>query len=831
MSFQQSNYSQIQNKPTNYDAYSKSIPQLLKWASDVLDLEITSLEQMVTGAIFCHLLDACHPDSVRMNKVNWKANCETEYITNFKIFQQGLLKNNIEKTININRLANGKQNELNELLQWIYGHYRQYKDYYNGKYNAKRKRNGQKLIFTKHNIKQNYRNMNYLKNKYNQMSSSSQCSSSKNSIRSDTNSQIDNYSDYNDFSSNHYNYSRSKDNIRFNNNMQNQYNMNNNNYPNSQFQNVSRMRNKSKGNYKYEQKFLNNNYSNHNNNLNIRNRRNINKEFNSSEAKSVNNNFNNKNTNNNFTRKRNNSKNSKIKNVNIFNSYNNNKKNNNNNLNIIKRNVSPNIFQNNYDCNQNQYNNQISQSNEEESSHIIIDNESNNSLDYDEEDDDYKEKNLNVFCGLNSEEMKYLREEEKKEGNRVKDLKKIIRNLRISKISNDKKIKELNNKLINVEKLKNFYLNKLRDIEYLYFNPIIKNNNENKNSILRQLLCAEEDSTIYIDENNFAFLPNKKNDSININTNNELLKKNNSQPQSSKKNKFNEIDINKTYNGKMINNNNTIDYNNDKIMHNVNYSSKKNFNKNYSNNLNDMFDSLDNNGNNVNNDNDIMPNCSNDTSMNVPNNYNNNTIISSNIINPFNNKNNNNNINNIIINPSNHTKNNTQIINESEEDTISNFNNSNYNYNNADIKTKIHRIIPIKINNCDRNIIIYPNNINHNSINDITTTDVSQNNINYNQVNGTYDSSIQLEKIKCNIQANSNVNDFENRENFNDNCEPYNQISSQLNSERKPNKADHTFINYTDINRNKICKSEQKNRNIDIVSKLLNDPLNLQCLK
>jgi hypothetical protein len=244
-----------------------------------------------------------------------------------------------------------------------------------------------------------------------------------------------------------------------------------------------------------------------------------------------------------------------------------------------------------------------------------------------------------------------------------------------------------------------------------------------------------------------------------------------------------------------------------------------------------MFDSLDNNGNNVNNGNDIMPNCSNDTSMNVPNNYNNNTIISSNIINPFNNNNNNNNINNIIINPSNHTKNNTQIINESQEDTISNFNNSNYNYNNADIKTKIHRIIPIKINNCDRNIIIYPNNINHNSINDITTTDVSQNNINYNQVNGTYDSSIQLEKIKCNIQANSNVNDFENRENFNDNCEPYNQISSQLNSERKPNKVDYTFINYTDINRNKICKSEQKNRNIDIVSKLLNDPLNLQCLK
>ena len=259
--------------------------------------------------------------------------------------------------------------------------------------------------------------------------------------------------------------------------------------------------------------------------------------------------------------------------------------------------------------------------------------------------------------------MKYLKEEEKRDGNKVKDLKKIIRQLRASKILKDKETNKLNDILNNINKLKDFYLNKLKDIEYLYFNPIIKNNNDNKNCILRQLLCSEEDSTICIDENNFAFLPNKKNDDINRKINGYY--ENKSQPQTTKKlmTNPNENDMNVTYNDKSININKTIDYNfsnhkNNKNIQNLNYSSKKNYNDNYMN--NNMFDSFD-------NSNEIFANNSNKKNMNVSNDFNNNSNI---------------NISNNITKSYNNIDNTTQMNNDSQTDTLSNFDNSNYNCNN-----------------------------------------------------------------------------------------------------------------------------------------------------
>ena len=139
---------QTQTKPSTFNkAYFSSKNELLSWASKLLDLELTSFEEMSTGAVFCQLLDACHPGSVRLNKVNWKANCETDYISNFKIFQQGLVANDIYKPIDINRLTKGKQYDLNELLQWIYGYYLSIKDNIKEIYNAKKKRGGKNFVF------------------------------------------------------------------------------------------------------------------------------------------------------------------------------------------------------------------------------------------------------------------------------------------------------------------------------------------------------------------------------------------------------------------------------------------------------------------------------------------------------------------------------------------------------------------------------------------------------------------------------------------------------------------------------------------------------------
>ena len=94
-----------------------------------------------------------------MNKVNWKAKLETEYITNFKILQQGLSTNNIDKPINIDRLSKGKSQELIELLQWLYGHHISLK-INPANYDAKKKRNGQTFIFFGDKKRNNINNKN-----------------------------------------------------------------------------------------------------------------------------------------------------------------------------------------------------------------------------------------------------------------------------------------------------------------------------------------------------------------------------------------------------------------------------------------------------------------------------------------------------------------------------------------------------------------------------------------------------------------------------------------------------------------------------------------------
>ena len=124
-------------------------------------------------------------------------------------------------------------------------------------------------------------------------------------------------------------------------------------------------------------------------------------------------------------------------------------------------------------------------------------------------------------------------------------------------------------------------MNKLKDIEYLYFNPVIKNSNENKNTILRQILSSNQDNTIYLDENNYAYLRN-----LNIKEN-----KNKSTILPIKIKDDDIVMVDKTNMDNSINMNNNEKYNNDKKMK-LNYSSKKNFNANYMDNLFDSFNDI-----------------------------------------------------------------------------------------------------------------------------------------------------------------------------------------------------------------------------------------------
>ena len=421
-------------------AYFAPKSELFNWASQTLKLEIKSIEETQTGAIFCQLLDAAHPGSVRMNKVNWKAKLETEFISNFKLFQQGLANNNIDKLINIQRLSKGKTQELIELLQWLYGYHLSLGIDPNT-YDAVKKRNGNNFEFFGNNMN----NINAInRNNFGIRDDVSKCSGN---------------TDFKDFFG-----------IKNKNNFKNKINSNSN---------INSLNSNLRSN-NFHTKINNNN--NHNNNINKKNKNRNRRD--KSQTISLNNSSDNNNIISNI------SMNSSI-NPQIINSEENKNKNSNlKNDDLIHNNKNINTI---------------------------------NQLIIEEKPEEEEKLNSILFDGISNIDKENILELEKNDGNNITNLKILIRKLRINNIIFKNNLGSILNQ---VTKERDFYLNKLKDIEYLYFNPIIRNNNENKNILLKSILKSDVDSTILINNEGFAFLKNNFN-----NENNDIIinHKNNSQ--------------------------------------------------------------------------------------------------------------------------------------------------------------------------------------------------------------------------------------------------------------------------------------------------------------
>lgn len=381
-------------------AYFASKTELLSFINKTLDLDIKSIDLTITGAIFCQLLDAAHPGTVRMNKVNWKAKLETEYISNFKVFQQGLSINNIEKPINITRLSKGKTQELIELLQWLYGHHISL-GINPANYDALKKRNGQNFIFFGDKVK----SINTINNK---------------SVRDDL-SQCSSATDIRDY--------------QMKNNLNNTKNLNTNLVGNN-----------------FHTKF---NYQNQKNSS-IKNKQNKQNKLN---AKKI------------------------IKNNSL------------NSNNISNLSSSSNSGKNNDSSNKH-----FSGFND---SPFIIDEKPEENI---KDNEDEKLNNI-LFDGISNLEKEKILELERFDGNNIHDLKIIIRKLRVNNMIFKSNISTILNKL---SKERTFYLNKLKDIEYLYFNPIIQNSNDNKKELLKSILSSQSDTTLIINEEGFASIKGNK---------------------------------------------------------------------------------------------------------------------------------------------------------------------------------------------------------------------------------------------------------------------------------------------------------------------------------
>ena len=419
-------------------AYFASKSELLTWVSTTLNLEIKSIEETQTGAIFCQLLDALHPGTVRMNKVNWRAKLETEYISNFKLFQQGLSNNNIDKPINIQRLSKGKTMELIELLQWLYGHYISLGTEINN-YDAVKKRNGNNFVFFGQKLNGN-NNINLNNNNKSNLG-----------IRDDMSKGSSNFSEFKDF------FGAKK--------------------------------------------------------INTRNKNNFNSNINSLNANLRSNNFHTKfnlnNTNTNNTNNKNLIKNKirgKSEKVSII---------SNSSFSSISPIPNPRVGGDvDFSC---QMKNSLSISkyselnNNNQLNNININEVANSSFIIEEKPEEEEKLNNILFEGISNIDKENILELEKHDGNNIRDLKILIRKLRVNSIIFKSNLGSILNK---VTKERDFFLNKLKDIEYLFFNPIIKNSNENKNEILKSILTSQIDSTILINNQGIAEIKPMKNKNI-----------------------------------------------------------------------------------------------------------------------------------------------------------------------------------------------------------------------------------------------------------------------------------------------------------------------------
>lgn len=100
-------------------AFFVSRTELLSWANGFFQLNLTKVEQCSNGAVYCQVVDACHPGQVAMKKVNWAARADHESIPNFKVLQQAFDRCGIQRHIEVDKLVRGKYQDNLEMLQWI----------------------------------------------------------------------------------------------------------------------------------------------------------------------------------------------------------------------------------------------------------------------------------------------------------------------------------------------------------------------------------------------------------------------------------------------------------------------------------------------------------------------------------------------------------------------------------------------------------------------------------------------------------------------------------------------------------------------------------------
>ncbi|KAI9844316.1 MAG: hypothetical protein M1838_002221 [Thelocarpon superellum] len=111
----------------------ESRQELLAWLNNLLQLNITKVEQCGTGAAICQVFDSIYLD-IPMSRVKFNVNTEYAYLQNFKILQNCFTKHQIDRIVAVEQLIKCKMQDNLEFLQWTKRYWDQY--YPGGDYDA-----------------------------------------------------------------------------------------------------------------------------------------------------------------------------------------------------------------------------------------------------------------------------------------------------------------------------------------------------------------------------------------------------------------------------------------------------------------------------------------------------------------------------------------------------------------------------------------------------------------------------------------------------------------------------------------------------------------------
>ncbi|XP_032073815.1 microtubule-associated protein RP/EB family member 1-like [Thamnophis elegans] len=92
---------------------------MLAWINESLQLTLTKIEQLCSGAAYCQFMDMLFPGSVTLKKVKFQAKLEHEYIQNYKVLQAGFKRMGVDKIIPVDKLVKGKFQDNFEFVQWF----------------------------------------------------------------------------------------------------------------------------------------------------------------------------------------------------------------------------------------------------------------------------------------------------------------------------------------------------------------------------------------------------------------------------------------------------------------------------------------------------------------------------------------------------------------------------------------------------------------------------------------------------------------------------------------------------------------------------------------